>query len=75
MMKTISGIRLALIALCSLSLAACGGGGASAPGAAQATSPSPSTAPAGVATLAWDAPNQTLGGACIDVASYQVHYG
>ena len=71
----ISAAHLVLVGFCSVLLAACGGGGGTSPGAAQATSSSPSVSPAGVATLTWNAPNQTLGGSCVDVASYQVHYG
>ena len=57
--------------LCTM-LAACGGGSSSS----QAGAGSGSTI-AGVskATLTWTAPNQDMNGACINVSSYQIHYG
>ena len=72
-----SAIGLGGIGVLCLILAGCGGGGSS--GATSAAglpsfSASPGSTPA-TAVLTWDAPNQDMGGSCINVTSYQISYG
>lgn len=73
------GIGLVGVGVLCVILAGCGGGGNGAISSYSAVgSSSPAGgSPGGVAypTLTWDAPNQNMGGACINVATYQIHFG
>ena len=70
--RGIVGVGLVGVVMLCVTLAGCGGGQSSGQ-----TSTGASSVISGVssATLTWDAPNQDLSGACINVASYQINYG
>ncbi|MDA8364924.1 MAG: hypothetical protein M0Z84_14185 [Gammaproteobacteria bacterium] len=71
------GIGLAGVGVLCTILAGCGGGGGAggAPSSQAGTGSSSIIAGVSAATLQWNAPNQDMSGACINVASYQIHYG
>ena len=70
--RGIHSVGLVGVGMLCVMLAGCGGGQSSGQ-----TSTGTSSVISGVssATLTWDAPNQDLSGACINVASYQINYG